>query len=313
MLSYVISKTGRFVENELMRNIIGQPKSGLNFRQLMDEGKILLMNLSKGRIGETNSNLLGLIAVSKIQMAAMARADMAEEKRKDFYLYIDEFQNFITDSISIILAEARKYRLNLIMGHQYIGQLVQNNDTKIKDAIFGNVGTMAAYRIGVDDAEVVAKQLGPKVSPFDLMNTERFSVYTRLLVDNQATDPFNMRVISFKEAFKPNPPEMVLALKELSRLKYGRDREEVIKDIMDNAKLGQLGKPAVPPVNPFAPANMASRPISATPASVTPPFSSNLPPAPPTPATPTNKPPVAPIVPKANIPTQADLDDIFKV
>ncbi|MFA6918534.1 MAG: type IV secretion system DNA-binding domain-containing protein [Patescibacteria group bacterium] len=245
MLSYVISKTGRFVENELMRNIIGQSRSGINFRQVMDEGKILLMNLCKGKIGETNSNLLGLIAVSKLQMAALGRADLPEDQRNDFYLYIDEFQNFITDSISIILSEARKYKLNLIMGHQFIAQLVQNNDTRVRDAIFGNVGTVAAYRIGVDDAETIAKQLGPQVSEYDVMNTEKFSVYLRLLIDNAASDPFNMKIYNFKDYFQADKG-IVAPLKELSRLKFGRDRKIVVREIVERSRIGQMGMPARP-------------------------------------------------------------------
>jgi type IV secretory pathway TraG/TraD family ATPase VirD4 len=241
MLSYVISKTGRFVENEMMRNIIGQSRSGINFREVMDKGKILLVSLSKGKIGETNSNLLGLIVVAKLQMAALARADMPESQRQDFYLYIDEFQNFITDSISIILAEARKYRLNLIMAHQYIAQLTQNNDTRVRDAIFGNVGTVAAFRIGVDDSETIAKQLGHNVSQYDVMNTEKFSTYIRLLIDNQASEAFNMHVFPFSEQFEANP-QMVEALKELSRLKYGRDRSLVVREIVERSKIGQLGR-----------------------------------------------------------------------
>ncbi len=240
MLSYVISKTGRFVENELMRNIIGQPRSGINFRQVMDEGKILLMNLCKGKIGETNSNLLGLIAVSKLQMAALGRADLPEDQRNDFYLYIDEFQNFITDSISIILSEARKYKLNLIMGHQFIAQLVQNNDTRVRDAIFGNVGSIAAYRIGVDDSEVIAKQLGPQVSEYDVMNTDKFTVYLRLLIDNSASDPFNMKIYNFKEYFPANK-NIVEPLKELSRLKFGRDKRIVVREIVERSRIGSLG------------------------------------------------------------------------
>ena len=246
MLSYVISKTGRFVENELMRNIIGQPKSGINFREVMDKGKILFMNLSKGKIGETNSNLLGLIAVSKLQMAALARADMPEAQRKDFYLYIDEFQNFITDSIAIILAEARKYKLNLIMAHQYIAQLTQNNDTRVKDAVFGNVGTIACYRIGVDDSEVMAKQLAPVVSEYDVMNIEKYNAYVRLLIDNTASDTFNMRHFHPSEIATGNN-DLVQPLKELSRLKYGRDRRIVIREIIERSKIGQMGvKPPAP-------------------------------------------------------------------
>ena len=242
MLSYVISKTGRFVENEMMRNIIGQPKSGINFRQIMDEKKILLINLSKGKVGETNSNLLGLIAVAKLQMAALARADMPEDQRSDFYLYIDEFQNFITDSISIILAEARKYKLNLIIGHQYIAQLNQGGDTKVKDAVFGNVGNIVCFRIGVDDSEVMAKQLAPEVSEYDLLNVEKFNAYVRLLVDNTATSTFNM-------ACFPLPSDadykMVVHLKELSKVKYGKDKSMVERDIINRSKIGQLGKPPI--------------------------------------------------------------------
>ncbi|MBI4435682.1 type IV secretory system conjugative DNA transfer family protein, partial [Candidatus Uhrbacteria bacterium] len=137
MMGYLVSKVGRFVENEMMRNIIGQSKSSFNFRDIMDNKKILLVNLSKGKTGDVNAELLGLVIVSKLQMAALTRADLPEDQRHDFYLYIDEFQNFITDSIATILSEARKYRLNLIIAHQYIGQLVKNNDTKIRDAVFG--------------------------------------------------------------------------------------------------------------------------------------------------------------------------------
>lgn len=239
MLSYVISKTGRFVENEMMRNIIGQARSGINFRQIMDEKKILLMNLSKGKVGETNSNLLGLIAVSKLQMAALARADMAESQRTDFYLYIDEFQNFITDSISVILAEARKYKLNLIIGHQYIAQLVQNNDSRVKDAVFGNVGNIVCFRIGVDDAEVMAKQLSPEVSEYDVMNIEKFNAYVRLLIDNTATGTFNMSCFPL-----PSNPNLAIVdhLKELSRVKYGREKALVEREIIERAKIGQLGQ-----------------------------------------------------------------------
>ncbi len=246
MLSYVISKTGRFVENELMRNIIGQPKSGFSFRKVMDEKKILLMNLSKGKVGETNSNLLGLIAVSKLQMAALGRADLPEDQRNDFYLYIDEFQNFITDSISIILAEARKYRLNLIMAHQYIAQLTQGGDSKVKDAIFGNVGTVVSFRIGVDDAETIAKQLAPKVNEYDVMNIDKFNAYIRLLIDNTASDTFNMHTFPLPDTADP---AIIPAVKEMSRLKYGQSRRDVIQQIVERSKIGQLGGNPVAPVD----------------------------------------------------------------
>ena len=241
MLGYLISKVGRFVENAMMRNIIGQTHSGFDFRKIMDQGKILLVNLSKGTTGEVNSNLLGLIIVSKLQMAALARADMPEEQRKDFYLYIDEFQNFITDSIATILAEARKYKLNLIIAHQYIGQLVQNQDTKTRDAVFGNVGTVAAFRVGVDDAETISKQLGLPVTEYDIMNVEKYNAYLRLLIENQASKPFNIH------CFPPEPgnPELAKQIKEYSRLKYGRDRGVVEEEIMERTRLGESETKAV--------------------------------------------------------------------
>ncbi|MFA6593931.1 MAG: type IV secretion system DNA-binding domain-containing protein [Candidatus Buchananbacteria bacterium] len=240
MLSYVISKTGRFVENELMRNIIGQSHSGINFREAMDSGKILLLNLCKGKIGETNSSLLGLIAVAKLQMAALSRADMPEEQRQDFFLYIDEFQNFITDSISIILSEARKYKLNLCLGHQFIAQLVQNNDTRVRDAVFGNVGNLLVYRIGVDDSEIIAKQLSPVVNEYDVMNIEKYNAYFRIMIDNTAMPAFNLKCYQPSQVV-PASPEIVAPLKELSRLKHGRDRQLVVRDIAERSRIGQLG------------------------------------------------------------------------
>jgi hypothetical protein len=241
MLSYVISKTGRFVENELMRNIIGQARSGINFRETMDKSKILLMSLSKGKIGETNSSLLGLIAVAKLQMAALSRADMPEDQRKDFYLYIDEFQNFVTDSIAVILSEARKYKLDLCLGHQFISQLVQNNDTKVRDAVFGNVGNLLIYRVGVDDSELLAKQLAPVVSEYDIMNIEKFNAYFRMMIDNTAMPAFNMKCYHPYVLVEPNH-EIVGPIKELSRLKYGRDRATVMADILERSQIGQIGK-----------------------------------------------------------------------
>ena len=240
MLGYLISKIGRFVENVMVRNIVGQPRSGFNFRQIMDQQKILLVNLSKGVVGEVNSNLLGLILVSKLQMAALARADMPEGARKDFYLYIDEFQNFITDSISTILAEARKYRLNLIMAHQYLGQLssggveAKGYGNKIRDAIFGNVGTLVTFRIGNEDAEVLAKQLAPTVNEYDLGNIERFNAYVRMLIDNQPARPFNMRT------FPPQEGDTGVGsdIRQFSRWKYGQDERKVSEDILRRSQLG---------------------------------------------------------------------------
>ncbi len=236
MLGYLISKVGRFVGNEMMRNIMGQQKSAFNFRDIMDNKKILLVNLAKGKTGEVNAKLLGLIVVAKLQMAAMGRADMAEEDRHDFYLYIDEFQNFITDSISTILSEARKYRLDLIIAHQYMGQLTDDKGkADVRDAVLGNVGTILSGRIGPDDSEVLAKEFAPVFGAYDLLNCPKYSFYIKLLIDNQACKPFLM---------KAYPPvrgniELANAIKELSRLKYGRDKNIVEAELMERTKLGE--------------------------------------------------------------------------
>lgn len=235
MLGYLISKVGRFVENNMMRNIIGQPRSGFNFREVMDKKKILLVNLSKGKTGEVNSYLLGLIIVSKLQMAALARADMKESERKDFYLYIDEFQNFITDSIGTILSEARKYKLNLILANQYLGQLAQHNETKIRDAVLGTIGTLAAFRIGVEDAEIMAKQFAPVFSEYDLINIDRFNAYVKLLINNASSKAFNMATFPPKVG----EPQMATYIREISRLKYGRERRLIEGDILERTRLGE--------------------------------------------------------------------------
>ncbi len=235
MLGYLISKVGRFVENVMMRNIIGQPRSGFSFDDIMNNKKILLVNLSKGTTGEVNSNLLGLIIVSKLQMAAMKRVSMPEDQRNDFYLYIDEFQNFVTDSIATILSEARKYRLDLTMAHQYISQLVrENNDTKIRDAVFGNAGTLIAFRAGVEDAETLAKEFEPVFNEYDVINVEMFTANVKLLIDNTSSKPFNMMT------YPPTRgnPSLAGQIAELSRTKYGRDRKTVEAEIMERSKLG---------------------------------------------------------------------------
>lgn len=231
MLGYLISKVGRFVENEMMRNIMGQSHSAFDLRDIMDNEKILLVNLSKGKVGEVNSSLLGLIIVSKIQMAAMARADMPEEQRKDFYLYVDEFQNFATDSFASILAEARKYRLNLIVAHQYVSQLEED----IRDAVFGNVGSFVTFRIGVEDAEIIAKEFDPVFSETDVINIERFHAYLRLMVNSQKSTPFTMGTYPPIEG---ESQEIANAVRQLSRLKFGKDRKMVEADIMERSQLG---------------------------------------------------------------------------
>ncbi len=236
MLGYLISKVGRFVENEMLRNIIGQPKSSFDFRDVMDNKKILLINLSKGKTGEVNSSLLGLIIVSKLQMASMTRASLPENERDDFYLYIDEFQNFVTDSIATILSEARKYRLNLIIAHQYIGQLVgAKEDTKIRDAVFGNVGTMCCFKIGVDDAEIMAREFAPVFNEYDVINIDRFNAYVKLLIDNAPAKPFLM------QTYPPEKGNQRVAelMKEYSRLKYGVDKNSIEEDLARRMRLGK--------------------------------------------------------------------------
>lgn len=240
MLGYLISKVGRFVENEMMRNIIGQTRNAFDFREIMDQGKILIVNLSKGMTGEVNSKLLGLILVSKLQMAALSRADKPESERRPFYLYVDEFQNFVTDSFATILSEARKYQLGLIIAHQYLGQLSaakpgsSAQDSSVRDAVFGNVGTMACFRIGVEDAETMAKEFEPVFNEFDLVNIERFQAYVKLMINGTTSRPFNMGTLPPAEG---GSAEIASAVKQLSRMKFGRAREQVVADIMERSQL----------------------------------------------------------------------------
>ncbi len=221
IVPYITSKFDVFLANEIMRPIIAQEKSAFNFREIMDEKKILLVNLSKGRLGDINSSLIGLIIVGKILQAALSRVDAKE--RPDFYLYIDEFQNVTTDSISTILSEARKYRLSLNIAHQYIAQL----DDGIRDSVFGNVGSIATYRVGSEDAEFLEKQFAPTFDAKDIMNIENFNAYLKLLVNGSPVEPFNI------EAMRPpqGNPDIAESIKELSYLRYGRDRAEVEEEI----------------------------------------------------------------------------------
>jgi type IV secretory pathway TraG/TraD family ATPase VirD4 len=188
VLDYIVSKFGRFVTNKMIRNIIGQSQSAFNFRKVMDEQKIILINLSKGKIGEENSNFLGLVLVPKILVAAMSRQDMPMDQRKDFFLYVDEFQNFATPDFAQILSEARKYRLNLIVANQFIGQM----DEEIKNAIFGNVGTIASFRVGVTDANYLQHEFQPTFNENDLINIDRFNAYMRTLVRGEPALPFSL-------------------------------------------------------------------------------------------------------------------------
>ncbi|PIR47978.1 hypothetical protein COV06_01090 [Candidatus Uhrbacteria bacterium CG10_big_fil_rev_8_21_14_0_10_50_16] len=250
MLGYLISKVGRFVEDAMMRNIIGQTHSGFSFREVMDKEKILLIDLSKGKTGEVNAQLLGLVIVSKLQMAAMARADMAEELRKDFYLYIDEFQNFVTPSIATILSEARKYRLDLILAHQYMSQVVQRGDTEIRDAILGNVGSMFVSRIGPEDTDTFIKVFAPEFNANDLINSDPFTWYTKMIKNNTQLPPFTMTSLP---PVKSNP-ELAEKIRQLARLTYGKPRAQVERDIARRSGYGSPTPP--PPVAPTLPASL---------------------------------------------------------
>lgn len=239
MLSYVISKLGRFIGSRVMRNLIGQAKSAFDVRQVMDEGKILLCNLSKGSLGDMNSDLLGFVLVSKIQIAALSRSALPAAQRRDFYLYLDEFQNFTTDSITVILSEARKYHLNLNLTHQFVEQLPES----IREAVFGNVGTMVSYRVGVEDAEFMAKNFSPTFQAYDLLRLERFTALVRLLVAGTPQRPFSMRIL-------PPPtggdPQAGKAIRTRSRERYGRAVEEVEAEILERFNMGPTSAQALP-------------------------------------------------------------------
>jgi len=185
------NKVGQFLSSSVTRNIVGQTKTALDLRSIMDQKKILLVNLSKGEVGEDNSALLGAMLITRLQLAAMSRVDIEEEERKDFYLYVDEFQNFATESFATILSEARKYRLNLTIAHQYIGQLVFEQNTKVRDAVFGNVGTMIVFRVGATDAEFMEKDFEPVFTINDLINLPKYQVYIKLMIDGVTSNPFS--------------------------------------------------------------------------------------------------------------------------
>lgn len=226
---YISSKFDNFISNSYLRPIIGQTKSAFDFRRAMDEGKIILVNLSKGKVGDLSSSLLGMVIVGKILKAALSRVDIADEKsRRDFYLYIDEFQNYTTDSIATILSEARKYRLNLIVAHQFIAQLKDN----IREAVFGNVGNMVSFRIGPPDAEVLVKHFGPTFDEKDLIGIENLNAFSKILVNGEPSKPFNIKITW------PTGGSAVVrdGLKELSRLRFGQDLDEIEENILRRLK-----------------------------------------------------------------------------
>lgn len=231
MLGWFASKFGAFLANDMMRNIIGQTKSGFNLREIMDNKKILLVNLSKGRTGELNSQLLGMIFVMKFNAAAMGRADTPEDQREDFSLYVDEFQNFATDSFATILSEARKYRLSLIMANQFMTQLTD----QIREAILGNIGTVITGRIGVTDAEILVKKFTPTFDAEDLTRLPNFQTIASVMIKDVPSSAFSMTL--FPPMGKPNP-QLRDALKNLSAQKYGKPRAEVEKEFFKRISIG---------------------------------------------------------------------------
>ncbi|MFA5961990.1 MAG: type IV secretion system DNA-binding domain-containing protein [Parcubacteria group bacterium] len=223
------NKVGQFLSYTLVRHIIGQPKSTIDMREIMDNQKILIVNLSKGRIGEDAMRLLGGMIITKIQLAAMSRVDIPENDRKDFYLYVDEFQNFATESFSNILSEARKYRLALILAHQYINQLIFDGNATVRDAIFGNVGTIVSFRVGAEDAEALEKEFDPVFLMNDIVNLSKYDIYLKLMIDGIAGDAFSARTLPPADISDTIDGEQkVIAV---SRERYGKSRLEVAEKI----------------------------------------------------------------------------------
>ena len=241
-IAAIQNKIGQLLSVPLIRNIVGQTTNKLNVREAMDTGKIILVNLSKGNLGEDNSAFLGSMLVTKFQLDAMSRADIPEKERKDFFLYVDEFQNFATESFATILSEARKYRLSLTLANQYIGQLlIGDKSTVLQDAIFGNVGSMVSFQVGSDDAEVLAMQLEEMVQPKDILSLPKYHAYMRLMINGMASKPFSVSTLA--------PPKFeqdagrVEKIRALSRERYTEGRAEVedkISKWMASAKEGRV-------------------------------------------------------------------------
>ncbi|MFH1451174.1 MAG: CxxC-x17-CxxC domain-containing protein, partial [bacterium] len=236
------NKVGQFISAPLIRNIIGQPKTAIDMRSVMDEEKIIIVNLSKGKIGEDNSMLLGALLITKLQLAAMSRVDIPENERKDFFLYVDEFQNFATDSFANILSEARKYRLALILGHQYTAQLEES----VADAVFGNVGTIVSFRVGAEDAEYLEKEFAPEFQAQDLVNLGKYNIYLKLMIDGLAGRPFSAETLP---PILPLPESNKNEIIETSREKYSTSRHIVEEEI--TSWLGNLANASQPPSASF--------------------------------------------------------------
>jgi CxxC-x17-CxxC domain-containing protein len=235
------NKVGQFLSTSIIRNVVGQSKSTINVFDIMNEGKIFLVNVSKGRIGEDNSALLGGMIITKIQLAAMERVRIPEDVRKDFYLYVDEFQNFVTDSFASILSEARKYRLNLIVAHQYTAQLVTKNGSAVRDAIFGNVGTMIIFRVGSDDAKILEREFEPEFTPEDIVNLPNYKIYLKLMIDGITSRPFSAKTLP--PLVKSGNKEIEEKVIESSRRLFCRSREEIEDEI--NTWSGMVSNVAV--------------------------------------------------------------------
>ncbi|CAN5281797.1 hypothetical protein BH10PAT2_BH10PAT2_1770 [soil metagenome] len=234
VLDYIVSKFGKFITNKTMRNIIGQSDSAFNMRDVMDNGKIFLANLSKGVLGEEDAKFLGLILVPKVLTAAMSRADIPMADRKDFFLYVDEFQNYATEDFAVILSEARKYRLNLIVANQFVSQI----DEDVKNAVFGNVGTMVSFRVGVPDANFLQHEFAPTFNEHDLTNIEKYHVYVKTIVRNEPVPPFSMSLEKDMDAQKARMnPKLAEMIKQLSRLKFGVDKDALEAEMKIRAKL----------------------------------------------------------------------------
>lgn len=218
------NKVGQLVTSPILRCILGQPKTSIDLRRIMDRRQVLIINLSKGRIGEDASNLLGSLLISSIQLAAMARADMPEAHRSDFFLYVDEVQNFATESFATILSEARKYRLSLIVANQYLAQL----DDSMLHALFGNLGTLIAFQAGIKDAEILAEQLGQELTPQDLLMLPRYAAYARLLIDGMPSRPFSLQTLP---PGIPADPKRAAIIRNVSRHRYARQLDRVQAEI----------------------------------------------------------------------------------
>ena len=264
IVSWFVSKFGAFLSNEMMRNIIGQNKSAFDLREIMDNGKILLVNLSRGRTGDLNSKLLGMIFVMKFEAAAMSRADVPEEYRRDFCLYVDEFQNFSTESFADILSQARKYHLNLVVANQFTTQLTE----EVRDAVFGNVGTVVSFRVGTNDAEFLSKQFAPVFNLDDLQFVPNYNTVVRMMIGGVPVQAFSMAILP--PLGSPNP-QLAEALKQLSAAKYGRPKAvaeaEIFQRLATQKQQPKLGSPASSLFDQYGARSPSGRPSPGRPAS----------------------------------------------